>query len=106
MEVNIVLQRISKLCAENHYSLYRLAKESGVAISTLSSLYTNNHYPSIPTLNRLCTGLHISLSDFFLIEPEPSLITEEDRVLINKFNNLSPSQKESLRAYIDGLSVK
>lgn len=104
MKENIVLMRLRELCEKNNYSFYRLSKESGVALSTISSLYSQNHYPSIPTLDRLCDGLHMTLSDFFLLEPAPDSLTEEDRIMINRINNLSNEQKKYLTAYIDGLS--
>lgn len=104
MEENIVLMRLRELCEKNQVSFYRLSKDSGVALSTISSLYTQNHYPSIPTLNRLCDGLNMTLSDFFLLEPKPNRLTEEDRRIVNQINNLSHEQKKYLFAYIDGLS--
>ncbi|MBQ3583845.1 MAG: helix-turn-helix transcriptional regulator [Lachnospiraceae bacterium] len=104
MEENIVLMRLRELCENNNFSFYRLAKESGVALSTISSLYTQNHFPSIPTLHKLCKGLNITLGDFFLLEPSPDTLTEEDRFIINRINNLSCEQKHYLKAYIEGLS--
>lgn len=104
MEENIVLMRLRELCEKNNISFYRLSKESGVALSTISSLYAQNHYPSIPTLDRLCDGLNITLSDFFLLEPKPNHLTEEDRIMMNRINSLSYEQKKYLTAYIDGLS--
>ena len=104
MEENIVLMRLRELCEKNNISFYRLAKDSGVALSTISSLYAQNHYPSIPTLNRLCDGLNMTLSDFFLLEPKPNRLTEEDRRIINRINHLCYEQKKYLTAYIDGLS--
>lgn len=104
MEENIVLIRLRELCEKNNISFYRLSKESGVALSTISSLYSQNHYPSIPTLGRLCTGLNMTLSDFFLLEQKPNHITEQDRIMMNRINSLSPEQKKYLTAYIEGLS--
>lgn len=104
MEENTVLMRLRELCVKENISFYRLSKDSGVALSTISSLYTQNHYPSIPTLNRLCNGLNMTLSDFFLFEPKPDHLTEEERRIINRINNLSNEQKKYLSAYIDGLS--
>lgn len=106
MEENEILAKIRALCELNHYSFYRLSAESGVSLSTISSLYLHNHYPSIPTLAKICKGLNISLSDFFMEEPYPTLIPEEIRLFINDLNSMTPEQKRHLNSYIKGLKGK
>lgn len=105
-EENHVLTKIRSLCELNNYSLYRLSAESGVSLSTISSMFTNNNYPTIPTLTKLCEALNISLSDFFMAEPEPAYISEEMRIFINNFNSMNPEQKRYLNSYINGLMGK
>jgi transcriptional regulator with XRE-family HTH domain len=75
-------------------------------MSTISSFFQHNNYPSIPTLKKLCNGLNISLSDFFMEEPSPTYISEETRVLINSYNTMTPEQKNHLNSYIKGLIGK
>lgn len=105
-EENEILKKIRKLCEINNYSFYRLAVESGVSLSTISSLFTHNNYPSIPTLAKICKGLNISLSDFFMEEPYPTSIPEEIRLFINDLNTMTPEQKKFLNSYIKGLKGK
>lgn len=104
MEENIVLSQIRTLCQKNNYSFYKLSKESGVPLSTISSLYAKNQFPSIPTLQKICFALHTTISDFFQFEKSPEYISEEHKILINKYNSLNTVQKHFLDAYLEGLT--
>ena len=104
MTESIILDKIKLLCAKNNFSLYKLSNESGVPLSTITSLFSNGSFPSIPTLLKICTAFHITLSDFFLLEETPEYILEEHRILINKYETLNITQKQYLDAYINGLS--
>lgn len=65
--MNDVLNRIQTLLNEREWTLYRLAKESGITYSSLSSLFKKDNQPTISTLEKICTGLNISLNEFFPI---------------------------------------
>jgi len=65
MMENVVLGRIRELMNLNHWSIYKLAKASGIPYSSLNNCFQRNTTPTIPTLEKLCKGLNISLSDFF-----------------------------------------
>lgn len=104
LQENLVLNKIKTLCTENNYSLYKLSKESGVPLSTLTSMFSNNNFPTIPTLIKICSAFHITISDFFLIENTPEHIREEHKLLIKKYEELSVIQKHYLDAYLNGLS--
>lgn len=104
MNINFVLNKLKDLCNINNFSIYKLSQESGVPISTISSLYKNNSYPSIPTLIKLCSAFNITLSDFFSSYNIPEYITEDDLILLNYYHSLTPSQKKYLFSYIEGLT--
>ena len=59
------LDRIQELCDERNWSYYQLAKVSGIAYSTLSTMINKHNMPSLPTLQKLCSGFGISITDFF-----------------------------------------
>ena len=63
--MNDVLNRIQTLLNEREWTLYRLAKESGITYSSLSSLFKKDNQPTISTLEKICIGLNISLNEFF-----------------------------------------
>ena len=62
MDVNA---RIRFHMEQRGWTEYRLAKESGLAQTTVANLFTRNTLPSIPTLEAICAAFGITLSDFF-----------------------------------------
>lgn len=61
-----VRTRILTLCAINNLSVNRLSIMSGVTQSTLSNIISGrNHSTTVSTIQKLCDGLGISISDFF-----------------------------------------
>ena len=61
-----VRKRIIALCKENKITVNMLATISGVPHSTLNNIVSErNRGTTVSTLQKLCDGLHISISDFF-----------------------------------------
>lgn len=58
-------ERIQNLMKERNISEYRLAKLSGLSQSTISNIFVRNTAPTIPTVEAICAGLGITLSQFF-----------------------------------------
>lgn len=109
MTENEVLQRIREFLKLNRWSIYKLAKESGIPYSNLNNCFLRNTCPTIPTLEKLCKGLNISLSDFFDYEKNPlrdKTLSEDEQNLLSAYRNLSIRDKELLNAYLDGLGKK
>ncbi len=104
-----VFERIEYLCEKKHFTMYKLAKESGMPYSSLNNIIHRRTCPTVGTLEKLCKGLNISLSDFFAFELYPlkndNLTPDEDE-LINKYRALTQNKQMLLNAYIDGLSQK
>lgn len=102
-----VYERIEYLCKKKHFTMYRLAKESDMPYSSLNNIIHRRTCPTVSTLEKLCKGLNISLSDFFDFELYPlkddNLTPDEDE-LINKYRTLPQNKQTLLHAYIDGLS--
>ena len=89
--------------------MYKLAKEAGMPYSSLNNIIHRRTCPTVGTLEKLCKGLNISLSDFFAFDLYPlkndNLTPDEDE-LINKYRALTQNKQMLLNAYIDGLSQK
>ena len=61
-----VRKRIIALCEENKITVNMLATISGVPQSTLNNIVSErNRGTTVSTLQKLCDGLYISISDFF-----------------------------------------
>lgn len=103
---NDVLDRINNLLEYKHWSVYKLAKESGLPYSSLSNIFNRKTTPTISTLEKICCGLNISMSEFFEYKTVPlraeSLDTAE-QYIVNAYRTLSTKDQELLTAYLDGL---
>ncbi len=76
---------------------YRLAKESGLAHSTIANLFTRNNLPTLPTLEAVCSAFGITMAQFFAEEGgSPAPYTEEQQQLQAKWSTLSEDKKEAL----------
>ena len=60
-----ILKEITRLRLERNWSEYELAKNSGLTQSTISTWYRKNQIPTIQTLDKICKGFGITLSQFF-----------------------------------------
>ena len=86
------LERIRTLLEERGWSVYRLAQEAGVPQSTLANLFLRNNMPTVPTLERICQALGITMAEFF--SQQPTLPPEEELTaqLLEEWAALSPAQ--------------
>ena len=103
MQESAVINRIKTLCAARSWSYYRLAKESGITYSTLNTMLTKTHSPSIATLSRICDGFGITLAQFFSEQDESVLFTLEQKDHLALYNELNEQGKLLADAYIQGL---
>lgn len=98
------LERIKELCEERNWSYYQLAKASGITYSTLNTMINKQNMPSLPTLQKLCRGFGISITDFF--EPDRSLtgLTEDQAQCLTLFTSLPDKDRQLALAYLKGLA--
>lgn len=97
MEHNKLLSKIQELLDERNWSLYKLSKQSNIPYSSLNSLFLKNNQPTIATLEKICIGFNITLSEFFESDTpyrdDSSNITEEEKILLNSYRNLGKKDK-------------
>ncbi len=89
-----ILQEITRLRLERGWTEYELAKNSDLAQSTISTWYRKNQIPTIQTLEKLCKGLGINLSQFFAREEELVALSPEQRGMLDCWSALNPKQRE------------
>lgn len=78
--------------SERNWTEYRLAKESDLSQSTITNLFKRNAAPSIPTLEAICHGFGITLSQFFS-EGNFVELSDEQKELFDKWVTLTKEQK-------------
>lgn len=103
MSGNEINERIRVLCRERSWTVYRLAKESGITYSTLSTMLNQENIPTLPTLAKLCDGFGITLSQFFEDGAQPQALTPEQKIHLDRWERLSPEEQQGMERYIDYL---
>lgn len=89
-----VLERLRKLQSEYGWSDYRIAKEAGLSSGTVSNIYKRNTIPNIFTLEAICKGFGITLSQFFA-DNDMIELTPELKELFDNWIKI-PKEKQSL----------
>ncbi len=95
-------ERLRKILDERGWTYYRLSKSSGLSESTVTNIFKRNTVPSIPTLELICKGFGITLSQFFadgdMVELTPDL-----KQIFDGWSNLTPRQKQAVMQMIDAM---
>ena len=93
-----VLGKIEQERLYRKWTEYTLAKNSGIAQSTISTWYRKQLQPSVATIEKICAGFGMTLSEFFSDKESStrSVLTEEQYRLFEGWAKLSPEQKRIL----------
>lgn len=96
-------KRLLQLLKERGWTMYRLAINSGLSESTIANVYKRNNVPSITTLEAICKGFGITLSQFFA-EGEMVELTPELKQLFENWVNLTPEQKSAAQQMLKAMN--
>lgn len=105
MRKEYVSMKIANLLKERNWSLYRLAKESGVQTTNLEKICFCNRIPTIPTIMKICNGFGITLSEFF-DEGDIAIkqLTFSEQQMLEYFHSMAGEDKKLVSDYIHKLS--
>lgn len=92
--------KLRELLDQSGWTEYRLARNAGLSDSTIINIFKRNTVPSIPTLEAICKGFGITLSQFFA-EGDMVEITPELQDIFHAWRFLTPEQKEALLRLLD-----
>ncbi len=95
--------RLQQLLRERGWTEYKLSKECGLAQSTIGNIFRRNTLPSIATLEMICKGFGITLSQFFA-EGEMVELTPELREVFESWMVLTPAQKSAVLQMLKAMS--
>ena len=98
-------ERLQQLLKERGWSEYRLAKSCGLSESTIANIFRRNTLPSIATLETICGGFSITLSQFFA-EGEMVELTPELKELFDGWAYLTPEQRDAVARIIKAMNNK
>lgn len=95
-----VIKKILKLQEARGWSEYKLAEETGISRSTITSWLSTGSLPNITSLKKVCDAYGITLSQFFAEEGEAVTLTEKQKELLDNWINLEADQQEALLAFL------
>ena len=96
-------ERLRQLLNERGWSEYKLAKRCGLSESTVANIFRRNTVPSIATLETICSGFGITMSQFFA-EGDMVEITPELKELFENWVNLTPEQKKAANQMLKAMN--
>lgn len=96
-------ERLRQLLNEREWSEYKLAKRCGLSESTVANIFRRNTVPSIATLETICSGFGITMSQFFA-EGDMIEITPELKELFENWVNLTPEQKKAANQMLKAMN--
>lgn len=100
---NYIVEKIERLRKEKNLSRYRLSQRSGLSQSSISNLLNRRSTPSIPTLEKICYGLDMTLSEFFRSDNERRDLTKEQTHILDAWDKLNTIEKARVEGYIEGI---
>ncbi|MBQ8840003.1 MAG: helix-turn-helix transcriptional regulator [Clostridia bacterium] len=98
------LARIRELLVERGMSMYQLSKKAGIPQSTLSNLFIRYNAPTIPTLEKICEALGITMSEFFKRDEDDN--GNDEKKLISEYHKLSQESRLQLIALLESINKK
>ncbi len=95
--------RLHQLLQERGWTEYRLSKECGLAQSTIGNIFRRNTLPSVATLETICSGFGITMSQFFA-EGDMVELTDDLKQLFDCWVCLTPAQKSAALQMLKAMS--
>lgn len=89
-----ILEEITRLRLERGWTEYQLAKRSGIEQSTISTWYRKKQIPRLQTLEKVCHGLGITLSQFFTEGQDPISLTPTQIEVLDHWSALEKKQQQ------------
>lgn len=98
------VERLTELMTERNLSRYKLGKITGITQASLSTILSGKCAPSLSTIEKLCTGLGINVSDLFNMNDEkPYIISAEEKEALRYWNEMDKTQKKMAIAFAQGM---
>ena len=88
-----VISKLQQLIDERGWSTYRLAKECSLPEATVGNIFRRGTVPTIGTLEIICKGLGLTLSEFFA-DGDTITLTPDTKAVVDLWLGLTPAQRE------------
>lgn len=91
-----ILSKIKELQGERDWTDYKLSQESGIPLTTLSTIFSRKNTPKLDTLQRICNAFGLTLAQFFLEDEKIDILSDLEREMLREFRRLSTKQQQAL----------
>lgn len=95
--------RLSELSKKRGYTKYRLSQLTGMSQTALGNILSKTSIPTIPTLEKICDALGISLAQFFAGDECRLDLTDEQKEILGIWDGLESKEREILLTFIRSL---
>ena len=106
LDEKYITNRIRELCDKKQMSMYALSNKTGISQSSLSNLMKRGSTPTFYTLDKICDGLGITLSQFFSGDMEKLELSSEQKRVLETWESLSDKEKAAVEIYVRGMKLK
>ncbi len=106
LDEEYITNRIKELCDKRQMSMYALSKKTGISQSSLSNLMKRGSTPTFYTLDKICDGLGITISQFFSKDIGKLELSAEQRKVLETWETLTDKEKEAVEIYVRGMKLK
>ncbi len=101
----IFIDRLESKLKEKNCTQSELANQIGIRRPTISEWKKNGSIPSGDVCLRIADYLNVSVR-WLISGQEEKQLSNQDKELLAKINDLTPAQKESILMMIDGYTLK
>lgn len=98
-----IIERLEHYLADKNMTVYKLAKQSNLPLSTVNNVFKRKTIPNLITFQSMINGLGISMGEFF-DEHEKDTLSNEEKEMIYRYNKLSKKDKMVIRRMLIYLS--
>ncbi len=98
-----ILGRITRQRLLRNWTEYQLAQKSGIPQSTISSWYRKKMLPTLPSLEKICRAFDMTMAQFLSENNCLTEITPGQEELLNRWELLTPSQKNAFLGLMDSI---
>ena len=98
-----IADRLNVLLNQRSWTAYKLAQEADIPQSTLSNIFNRPNEPTVATLEVICKGFGITLSEFFAEGSDPVSLSDEQKEVLANWAKLSEEQRKMLLGFLRAL---
>lgn len=101
-----ILERITEQRQSRNWTEYQLAQKSGLPQSTISSWYRKQMLPTLQSLEKICNAFDMTMAQFLTENDSLTEITKDQRELLDKWELLSPKQKQAFLELMGSITIQ